>query len=54
VWPFLLGVYEWDATTEERDKLWEEKRCIPVISPVYGSCLTSVDCTQEAILRTQR
>jgi hypothetical protein len=37
VWPFLLGVYEWDTTTEERDKLWEEKRCIPVISPVYGS-----------------
>lgn len=26
VWPFLLGVYEWDITTEERDKLWEEKR----------------------------
>jgi len=36
VWPFLLGVYEWDATTEERDKLWEEKRYIRVISLAYG------------------
>ena len=36
VWPFLLGVYEWDTTTEEREKLWEEKRYIPVISSAYG------------------
>lgn len=36
VWPFLLGVYEWNATTEERDKLWEEKRYIRVTSPAYG------------------
>lgn len=36
VWPFLLGVYEWDTTTEEREKLWEEKRYISVISPAYG------------------
>jgi len=28
VWPFVLGVYKWDATTEERDKLWEEKRYV--------------------------
>ena len=36
VWPFLLGVYEWDATTEERDKLWEDKRYITNLSHVYG------------------
>lgn len=28
VWPFLLGVYQWEATTEERDRLWEEKRYV--------------------------
>jgi hypothetical protein len=26
VWPYLLGVMEWDVTGEERTKLWEEKR----------------------------
>ncbi|KAF9792136.1 GTPase-activating protein gyp7 [Thelephora terrestris] len=26
VWPLLLGVLEWDTTTEGREKLWEEKR----------------------------
>jgi hypothetical protein len=26
VWPYLLGVYEWDVTSEEREKCWEEKR----------------------------
>ena len=26
IWPFLLGVLEWDATTEERERLWEEKK----------------------------
>ncbi|KAF8902082.1 rab-GTPase-TBC domain-containing protein [Gymnopilus junonius] len=26
IWPFLLGVLEWDATSEERDRLWQEKR----------------------------
>ena len=30
VWPFLLDVYEWDTTTEEREKLWEEKRYVLV------------------------
>jgi hypothetical protein len=25
VWPFLLGVYEWDVTEEERKRSWEEK-----------------------------
>ncbi|KAI0034542.1 rab-GTPase-TBC domain-containing protein [Vararia minispora EC-137] len=25
VWPFLLGVYEWDVTDEERKRGWEEK-----------------------------
>lgn len=31
LWPFLLGVYEWDTTSKERDKLWEEKRYVPTI-----------------------
>ncbi|KIK59737.1 hypothetical protein GYMLUDRAFT_44173 [Collybiopsis luxurians FD-317 M1] len=26
IWPFLLGVLEWDITGEERDKKWEVKR----------------------------
>ncbi|KAK7043623.1 GTPase activating protein [Paramarasmius palmivorus] len=26
VWPFLLGVMEWDSNSEERMKAWQEKR----------------------------
>jgi hypothetical protein len=26
LWPFILGAHEWDATTEEREQKWEEKR----------------------------
>jgi TBC1 domain family member 15 len=26
VWPYILGVVPWDANTEEREALWEEKR----------------------------
>lgn len=26
LWPFILGVHEWDVTSSERDKRWEEKR----------------------------
>ncbi|KAJ7582778.1 rab-GTPase-TBC domain-containing protein [Mycena floridula] len=26
VWPFVLGIFEWDATDEQRAKLWSEKR----------------------------
>lgn len=26
VWPFVLGVLEWDATDAERAEKWEEKR----------------------------
>lgn len=39
IWPFLLGVYEWDTTTEERDKLWEDKRYVSA-SPAY----TPISC----------
>lgn len=28
IWPFLLGVYEWDVTEEERVRLWSERRCV--------------------------
>ena len=36
VWPFLLGVYEWDTTTEERDRLWEEKRYAPTSARLWA------------------
>jgi len=39
VWPFLLGVYEWDTTTEERDRLWEEKRYAPTSVHLWA-CLS--------------
>ncbi|KAG5654505.1 hypothetical protein H0H81_001146 [Sphagnurus paluster] len=26
VWPFILGVYEWDATRFEREQKWDQKR----------------------------
>jgi hypothetical protein len=26
IWPHLLGVYEWDTTAEEREKLWQAKK----------------------------
>ncbi|KAG7092307.1 hypothetical protein E1B28_008669 [Marasmius oreades] len=26
VWPLLLGVMDWDSTSDERDKKWEKKR----------------------------
>ena len=42
VWPFLLGVYEWDATTEERDKLWEEKRYVFAISCLYALLMSII------------
>jgi hypothetical protein len=31
VWPFLLGVYEWNVNGEEREKRWAEKRCVGVL-----------------------
>ena len=37
VWPFILGVYEWDTTTEERDKLWEEKRYVLIALRPFSS-----------------
>lgn len=29
IWPFLLGVYLWDATQAERAEAWDAKRCVP-------------------------
>lgn len=46
LWPYLLGVYAWDVTEDERQGLWEDKMCV---------CLTWVwsiptnDCRQETI-----
>ena len=28
VWPFLLGYYSFDSTSEERTEIDEEKRCV--------------------------
>jgi hypothetical protein len=27
LWPFVLGVSEWDATNADRERVWTEKRC---------------------------
>jgi len=35
IWPFLLGVFDWDTTKSERDKVWEEKRYFLCISKGY-------------------
>lgn len=31
VWPFVLGVFAWDVTGEERARQWDEKRCAMII-----------------------
>lgn len=28
IWPYLLGVFEWDVTMEERKENWESKKCV--------------------------
>ena len=28
LWPYLLGVYAWDVTESERQRLWEDKMCV--------------------------
>jgi len=28
LWPYLLGVYAWDVTEDERQRLWEAKMCV--------------------------
>jgi hypothetical protein len=46
LWPYLLGVYAWDVTEDERQRIWEDKMCV---------CLTCVwsfpinECRQETI-----
>ena len=50
VWPFILGVFEWDTTAEGRDKLWEEKRSVSLaVCLRLGSCLlhTESDTTNS-------
>jgi hypothetical protein len=48
LWPYLLGVYAWDVTEDERQRLREDKMCV---------CLTWVwsfptnDCRQETAAR---
>lgn len=29
VWPFILGVHAWDIDAKERNRRWEDKRCVP-------------------------
>jgi hypothetical protein len=48
LWPYLLGVYAWDVTEDERQRLWEDKMC------VYLTCVWSFpinECLQETIPR---
>ncbi len=33
VWPYLLGVFEWDSTADERERLWDEKRYFDSLIP---------------------
>lgn len=33
IWPFLLGVYDWDTSHEERTKRWEQKRFATFYTP---------------------
>lgn len=28
IWPFVLGIHEWDVTAEERDKVWQKQRWV--------------------------
>jgi hypothetical protein len=37
VWPFILGVYAWDSTTEERSQMWDQKKYIFVLLNHYFS-----------------
>jgi TBC1 domain family member 15 len=35
VWPFILGVHDWDATKQQRAQRWEQKRCAFRLQKVY-------------------
>ncbi|KAG6878736.1 hypothetical protein C0993_011551 [Termitomyces sp. T159_Od127] len=37
IWPFILGVYEWDATRPERLRKWEKKRYVSSTSEEVDS-----------------
>jgi TBC1 domain family member 15 len=41
IWPFLLGVHDWNVTTSERDASWERKRYPNNFfsAPVFSHCL---------------
>lgn len=36
VWPFLLGVYEWEVTTQERERLWADKQYVSFHSATFN------------------
>lgn len=40
IWPYLLGVYEWDCTRVRRMDAWEAKRYD--LRPIYALCLTRI------------
>ena len=39
IWPFILGVQEWNVTSEERERKWQQKR----YEQVYLTSLTSFE-----------
>ena len=47
LWPYLLGVYAWDVTQDERQRLWDAKMCVTVVR-VHVFFLVN-RCSQEAV-----
>jgi len=46
LWPYLLGVYAWDVTEDERQKLWVAKMWVTV-TRVHVFLVNG--CRQEAV-----
>jgi hypothetical protein len=37
VWPFLLGVFDWESNALERQKVWRKKQCVFGFSLSFGN-----------------
>lgn len=46
IWPFLLGVFDWNTTAVERAAFWREQRCVSVM--LHSAACISLNC-QTAI-----
>lgn len=40
IWPFILGVREWNVTSQEREREWQQKRYKQVYFGIFGVFLT--------------